>query len=508
LHHATSLTEAELPAERRAELLWALGYELYLTDHIDSSIEAVEAARRIWDRAGETVRVGDAWRCLSRLSWFAGRNDEAESQARVAIDVLEGVPTYELALAYSNRAQLRMLASDLSGTREWAQRSLTVADRLTDDVQRTEVRVHALNNLGTIEIAAGDLATGIAQLDDSLHQARAADLHEHAARAYCNLASSAVLQRRHGDARRFLVEGIEYCSERDLDSWTLYLEGWEAQLHLDLGDLGRARACAEALLRHSGIASVGEIEPLVTLAHVLARTGTGSADDLVERAWSLASGMHELQRVAPAVTARCEIAWIAGDSTLPATVAAEVWPLAESADCPWNRGAVARWLSPDRVGALGGAAAIGPVAPPFEAEIAGAWVEAATIWESLGCPFDQGLALARSGEGDALTKAIGVFERLGAHAAAGRARADLRAQGWPVPRAPRASTRVHPAGLTTRESEVLDLLAQGYTDAGIADRLVISRRTAEHHVAAVLTKLGVTSRRDLPKMGGTEAVSG
>jgi len=55
---------------------------------------------------------------------------------------------------------------------------------------------------------------------------------------------------------------------------------------------------------------------------------------------------------------------------------------------------------------------------------------------------------------------------------------------------------------------VLDLLAQGYTDAGIADRLVISRRTAEHHVAAVLTKLGVTSRRDLPKMGGTEAVSG
>ena len=56
-----------------------------------------------------------------------------------------------------------------------------------------------------------------------------------------------------------------------------------------------------------------------------------------------------------------------------------------------------------------------------------------------------------------------------------------------------------------RESEVLGLLAEGYTDAGIAQRLVISRRTAEHHVASVLSKLGVTSRRDLLKMGGPRA---
>ena len=97
------------------------------------------------------------------------------------------------------------------------------------------------------------------------------------------------------------------------------------------------------------------------------------------------------------------------------------------------------------------------------------------------------------------------FDRLGAHAAAARARADMRAHGWAAPRAARTSTREHPAGLTARESEVLDLLERGCTDAAIAERLVISRRTAEHHVASILTKLGASSRRELLNIGGVPA---
>jgi DNA-binding NarL/FixJ family response regulator len=72
----------------------------------------------------------------------------------------------------------------------------------------------------------------------------------------------------------------------------------------------------------------------------------------------------------------------------------------------------------------------------------------------------------------------------------------LRAMGARVPRGPRAATRANPAGLTERQLAVLDLLREGMTNAEIADRLVVSVRTVDHHVAAVLSKLGVQSRRE------------
>jgi HD-GYP domain-containing protein (c-di-GMP phosphodiesterase class II) len=51
-----------------------------------------------------------------------------------------------------------------------------------------------------------------------------------------------------------------------------------------------------------------------------------------------------------------------------------------------------------------------------------------------------------------------------------------------------------PAGLTDREVEVLRLLARGLSNKEIAARLVVSRRTAEHHVQHVYRKIGVSTR--------------
>jgi DNA-binding NarL/FixJ family response regulator len=64
-----------------------------------------------------------------------------------------------------------------------------------------------------------------------------------------------------------------------------------------------------------------------------------------------------------------------------------------------------------------------------------------------------------------------------------------------VPRGPVARTRSNPSALTDRQLAVLALVAEGLTNAEIADRLVLSRRTVDTHVSAVLAKLGVTSRR-------------
>ena len=51
-----------------------------------------------------------------------------------------------------------------------------------------------------------------------------------------------------------------------------------------------------------------------------------------------------------------------------------------------------------------------------------------------------------------------------------------------------------PAGLTAREVEVLRLLARGLSNREIAERLVISRKTAGNHVEHIYTKIGASNR--------------
>ena len=168
---------------------------------------------------------------------------------------------------------------------------------------------------------------------------------------------------------------------------------------------------------------------------------------------------------------------------------------AEYAD-PWLHGDLAGWLQ--RLGEPVRTDRVLP--PPFSLQIEGRQREAAAWWRDHGCPFDEGMALYDAGDPDDLHRALELFTEIGAEPASTRTRQALRAAGERVvPRGPRQTTRANPYGLTRREAEVLPLLRAGLTNAAIADRLVISRRTVDHHVSAVLAKLGVTSRRDLAR---------
>jgi DNA-binding NarL/FixJ family response regulator len=124
------------------------------------------------------------------------------------------------------------------------------------------------------------------------------------------------------------------------------------------------------------------------------------------------------------------------------------------------------------------------------------WRRAASAFDDVGWTYDRALMLSLLDDEEALVEAIEIARRLGADPLTARVARRLRALGLSVPRGPRGSTRANPAGLTARQLEVLSLLAGGLTNAEIADRLVVSPRTAEHHVAAVLTKLGATTRHD------------
>ena len=112
-------------------------------------------------------------------------------------------------------------------------------------------------------------------------------------------------------------------------------------------------------------------------------------------------------------------------------------------------------------------------------------------------PTRRAEALSDADEEDARLEALARFEELGALRAAANLRRRLRAAGVKrIPRGPRAASRAAPGGLTPRETEVLDLIVRGATNAEIARELVISPKTVDHHVSAVLAKLGVGSRRE------------
>jgi len=88
-------------------------------------------------------------------------------------------------------------------------------------------------------------------------------------------------------------------------------------------------------------------------------------------------------------------------------------------------------------------------------------------------------------------------------------RKKMREQGVRgVPRGSRTSTLRNPLGLTRREAEILALLSEGLRNSAIAQRLFVSTKTVDHHVSAVLTKLGVRSRAEAVAMARKQSEKG
>jgi DNA-binding NarL/FixJ family response regulator len=119
------------------------------------------------------------------------------------------------------------------------------------------------------------------------------------------------------------------------------------------------------------------------------------------------------------------------------------------------------------------------------------------IWNEASCPYDAALALLDSSRVGAWRESLDLLTALGARPAAAIVSRRLRQAGERgLRRGPRAQTRENPAGLTGRQLEVLGLLARGMQNSEIADRLVLSRKTVDHHVSAILGKLNVRTRNE------------
>jgi DNA-binding CsgD family transcriptional regulator len=483
-HYRTALRYADrAPPAMRAELLDAWSYELHLCGRIADAVRAREEALALWRRVGDRRREGDALRQLSRLAWFEGRRAAAAAHAAEAIRVLEPLgPSHELAMAYSTRAQLHILAEERKLAPEWGDRAVAMAEALGDP----EALVHALTN-------AACLTPGGAR-ENQLRAARLAQehgFHEHAMRAFTWLICDAIVEHDHALAEGVLPEALAYAEAHDLDAFISYLRGWRARMRVQQGRLDEAEADATDVLRREHTSTVERLPALGALGTALARRGDPGARALLDEALERAESTGELQRLAPVANARAEAAWLRGDLEGMRAEAMRAYPLALQVESWWDAGRLAVWLG--RAGALDEVPAELP--GPFAAELAGRWRDAVRSWERLGCPYEQALALAEGDDAEAWQESFAILDALGAHAAAAAVRRDLQRRGARgIPRGPRPATRRNPAGLTPAQARVLALLARGLSNTDIARELSVSPRTVDHHVSAVLGKLEVATR--------------
>jgi DNA-binding CsgD family transcriptional regulator len=463
-------------------------YECYLTNQIKEAIIYTGKSLNLWNEKNDIEKIGNCMRFLSRFWWFDGNRKNAESFGEQAIEVLDSQPSSRTkAMAFSNMSQLKMLSEQSVECIFWGEKAIAIARELDDE----ETLSHALNNVGSVQMRTqSSMPKGIELLQQSLAIALKNSYHDHAGRAYTNMGSNGVKMKDYVFAKKVLDEGIHYCEERDLDSWTSYMLSWKATLNLETGNWKEAYGIADNLLKNEDQPPVVKIGALAVVATIKMRRGDPDALPLLLEAKAKAFETMELQRIIPALVALLEYEWITGKNFIEEAALDSTISMVGQKGIVYENNEFAFWLLKARKQHV-------PLREYYEGyQIYNQTMalKAADLWEQLGCPYEQALALFEGSEDDK-RKAITIIHGLGAHAVYEKMKLEMRGSGIKsIPRGIRKTTQSNPALLTDRELDVLQLLNEGLQNKEIAANLFISAKTVDHHISSILFKLEVNSR--------------
>ena len=483
--YALALRHAESPpAEQKVQWLEHHAEASYLCSLGEAAVSSWREAITLRHTMGDRLGEGDDLRWLSHGLWGLGRVTESGEAGRASLQLLQDAdPCPQQAWSLVNMAEQGLWNFD-PACPDYAARAISVGTQLGD----ASVVARARGYMALANAVRTD--TGWDELEAVWRNAMATDARGETAAFLGSV--TGYIAAMHFDPDRadhFVAGTVSYCRDHGIYLFEGIAGGADALAGLHRGEWARASACAEDLLSHPGETSVNWLAPRLTLALIHARRGEQPVDSLLDDI-EATSEVGQL-RFFPVWAARAEAAWLAGDDEAARDTARSALVMMGDDRNPWLIWQLRRWLHV--LGEQTPPIAVHHPINPFQLEVSGDWRAAAQAWTRRGCPYEAAIAQL-AGDVPAVESALAAFRRLGARAAARRARERLVALRGRTPRSRRADIRSDPNGLTMREREVLTLISAGHSDAAIATMLSISPKTVGHHVTSILAKLGVDNR--------------
>ncbi|MFF7373489.1 helix-turn-helix transcriptional regulator [Streptomyces tricolor] len=505
----------------------------------ERALKITKRALRLLEEDPDPLRAAWFWVQRSRLVQALARGD-GRQELGTAQELVRGLPPSEV------HAEVLAVAANWSMQRRPGPEALAAAERAVEYARMVgarETELHARLTLGGLTVESGDPETGLAQMRQVLHDTRAEGLHHVAGRAYVNLPSALQSVGRDREAVPLLREGIEFARGHgllDSEAWVwgnlseaLYSLGqWaeaaEAAAHATrVGHSAKPRGMGALRLAHLALGRGDLAEAARQLAAARARYGTH--DPMPQQSLPLARITLGIAAAEGRITDARAALLPALDAGFPPGTHRHGWPLllaaataeADARTLPAARPGRAEIL--DRLSAAVRTLTTG--VPLWHAygqwtraellraqgrDTTGTWSPVVAAFECLDRPYDlarvrhrlAGALLAEGGDDERdravelLRLAAAVADHLRARPLADavarlaqRARLTLGRAARQAPADPAAAL-----GLTSRERDVLGLVAAGRTNRQIAEELFISPKTASVHVSNILSKLGVSGR--------------